>query len=190
MSETPLSLLDRLREDPDERSWRRLAELYTPLVLRRLRQQGIPESDAEDLLQEILLVIIREVPGFDHSGRPGAFRSWIRTITVHRILAYWRSRRRELDGAIARELEQLEDPESDPSRHWDAEHDRYLAARMLELIEPEFSPNVWRAFHLQVIDGQPASAVSEALGQTVNAVLIAKSRVLRRLRQEGRGLLD
>ncbi|RUL81811.1 RNA polymerase sigma factor [Tautonia sociabilis] len=189
MNDTPLSLLDRLRSDPDERSWRQLAELYSPLVLRRLRQQGIAEADAEDLLQEILLVIIREVPHFDHTGRPGAFRGWMRAIITHRLLAYWRSQRQGASRFLPDVLEQLEDPESDLSRRWDLEHDRYLASRLLELIEPEFTPATWRAFRLQVIDGLPASAVAEQLGQTVNAVLIAKSRVLRRLRQEGRGLI-
>jgi RNA polymerase sigma-70 factor (ECF subfamily) len=190
MSETPLSLLDRLRRDPDEASWRRLAELYSPFILRQLQQQGISALDGEDLLQEILLVVIRELPEFDHSGRKGAFRTWIRGITTHRMLGYWRSRRHEGNGGSVPNLEQLEDPESDLNRVWDLEHNRYIAQRLLEGIESEFSAPVWRSFHRQVIEGLPAAEVAEELGLTVNAVLIAKSRVLRRLRLEGRGLID
>lgn len=190
MDQTPLSLLDRLRRRPDDQpSWRRLTALYTPWIGRWLTRQGLPRADADDLTQEILLVLVRELPGFDHNGRPGAFRHWVRTITANRLRGYWRSRRREAgDGSGA--LDGLCDPESELSRAWDREHDVYVARRLLELVEPEFAPSTWRGFYGQVIEGRPAAAVADDLGVTVNAVLIAKSRVLRRLRQEGAGLID
>lgn len=112
MNETPLSLLERLRESPDEPSWHRLTELYLPLVRRWLNQHGLPRDDADDLTQEILLVIVRELPEFDHSGRKGAFRTWLRTITVHRLRGYWRSKQTRLDQAVEEELDRLEDPTS------------------------------------------------------------------------------
>jgi hypothetical protein len=42
---------------------------------------------------------------------------------------------------------------------------------------------------LLILEERPASEVAETLGLSVNAVLVAKSRVLRRLRQEGQGLI-
>ena len=56
--------------------------------------------------------------------------------------------------------------------------------------EPEFAPSTWQAFQRLAVDGRPAAEVAAELGTTVNAVLLAKSRVLRRLRQEARGLVD
>ncbi len=79
-------------------------------------------------------------------------------------------------------LDQLEDPASDLSRRWDREHDQYVLQRLLELIEPDFRPATWRAFRRQVIDEASPEAVAAELGLTVNAVLIAKSRVLSHLR--------
>jgi RNA polymerase sigma-70 factor (ECF subfamily) len=58
------------------------------------------------------------------------------------------------------------------------------------LVEPEFTPSTWRAFRRVVLEGAPPTAVAAELGTSVNAVFIAKSRVLQRLRQEARGLLD
>jgi RNA polymerase sigma-70 factor (ECF subfamily) len=84
----------------------------------------------------------------------------------------------------------LEDPASGLSRLWDEEHDRHVVRRLLERIEPDFQPSTWRAFRRQVLDGAPPVAVAAELGLSVNAVLIAKSRVLQRFRQEARGLLD
>jgi RNA polymerase sigma-70 factor (ECF subfamily) len=87
-------------------------------------------------------------------------------------------------------LDEWEDPNSDLSRRWDREHDEHVSRRLLELIEPEFAPSTRRAFRRVVLEGAPAATVAAELGISVNAVFIAKSRVLGRLREEGRGLLE
>src|SRR5208282_5272345 len=90
------------------------------------------------------------------------------------------------DNSIDEELAQLEDPESDLSTLWDQEHDQYVLQRLRELIEPEFNAKSWQSFTRTALKGERAAAVAADLGMTVNAVLLAKSRVLRRLRQESR----
>ena len=92
MNETPVSLLERLRESPDNGAWQRLADLYLPLIHRWLNHHGLAGADADDLTQEILLTIVRGLPEFEHSGREGAFRAWLRMITVHRLRGYWRGK--------------------------------------------------------------------------------------------------
>ena len=87
-------------------------------------------------------------------------------------------------------LDQLEDPASDLTRRWEREHDEHVLQRLLELIEREFQPATWLAFRRQVVDGVPARTVAAELGMTVNAVLIAKSRVLSQLRRNADGLVD
>ena len=61
---------------------------------------------------------------------------------------------------------------------------------MLELVEPEFQAKTWQAFRLLVLERRSAAEAAAELGLTVNAVLIAKSRVLQRMRQEADGLID
>jgi RNA polymerase sigma-70 factor (ECF subfamily) len=184
--ETSESLLERLRLRPDEESWQRLLAVYEPFIRRFLRDPAL-QSDADDLAQDILAVLVRELPTFRRQ-RCGSFRAWLRTITVHRVHEWWRRQRGRPAGGS--QLDQLADPASVLSRLWDAEHDRHVARRLLELLEPEFTPGTWRAFHRQVLDGATASEAAAELGMTVNAVLIAKSRVLRRFREEIAGLLD
>ena len=192
MPATPVSLLDRLQRQPDAQSWERLVLLYEPFIRRWLRDPALG-PDADDLLQEVLAVLVRDLPAFRRQ-RSGSFRAWLRTVTVNKVNEWWRKRPARQPAAggtdAALRLQQLEDPASGLSRLWDEEHDRYVARRLLELLEPEFSPATWRAFRSQVIDGRPASATAAEVGLSVNAVLIAKSRVLTRLRQEIEGLLD
>jgi RNA polymerase sigma-70 factor (ECF subfamily) len=194
MAETSATLLQRLNDRSDSVAWQRLVGLYSPLINTWLRRHGVSTEDAEDLTQEVLEVVVREVSRFRHNGRVGAFRTWLRTITINCLRQSMRSRRLRALAAgspdIATMLDQLEDPASDVSRRWDREHDQHVLERLLELIEPDFRPATWQAFRRQVIDGASAEAVAAELGLTVNAVLIAKSRVLSHLRQSAQGLVD
>jgi RNA polymerase sigma factor (sigma-70 family) len=194
MAETSATLLERLNDRSDSVAWRRLVDLYSPLIKAWLRQHGVSASDAEDLTQDVLGVVVHEVARFRHNGRVGAFRTWLRAVTTNCLRRSWRSRRRRVEAAsppdLVALLDQLEDPASDLSRRWDREHDQHVLARLLELIEPDFEATTWQAFRRQVVDGVPARAVAAELCMTVNAVLIAKSRVLSTLRRNAHGLID
>jgi RNA polymerase sigma factor (sigma-70 family) len=192
MSQTPVSLLDRLRLQPEPAAWQRLVDLYAPLIRRWLRRHALPDADVDDLAQDVLAVVVRKLPSFEHNQRPGAFRSWLRAVMANCLRDFWRARRARPvatgDSDFLRLLDQLEDPASGLSRQWDEEHDRHVVQRLLEMIEPDFEPTTWQAFRRVVRDGARPAAVAAELGVSVNAVLLAKSRVLRRLRQEARGL--
>jgi RNA polymerase sigma factor (sigma-70 family) len=194
MSQTSISLLERLRLHPESADWTRLVELYTPLVRRWLLRQDVTAADADDLTQEVLGVVVRELVDFQHNQRPGAFRAWLRAITVNRLRGFWRGRQQcpqaGGDSDAAHRLAQLEDPHSSLSQLWDEEHDRYILGRLIKLIEPEFPVAWWQAFRRHVVEGARASEVAKDLDVSVNVVLLCKSRILRRLRQEAAGLVD
>jgi RNA polymerase sigma factor (sigma-70 family) len=89
--ETSASLLDRLVEQPREADWQKLFALYSPMLLEWLARAGVPATDADDLAQEVMLVVFREVKKFERRGA-GAFRAWLRTILANRIRDYFRDR--------------------------------------------------------------------------------------------------
>jgi RNA polymerase sigma-70 factor (ECF subfamily) len=188
---TSHSLLEGARDPGDAASWRKLTDLYSPLIRRWVRPYVAQAADADDVIQDVLTMLVRELPCFEHNGRPGAFRAWLKAMTVNRLREHWRRRQVASGGdAVTDQLHQLEDPNSDLSRSWDEEHDRHVAQTLLESIRLEFQPATWRAFEAIVRDGRPTGEVAAELGLSVNAVLIAKSRVLKRLRQKGEGLID
>ena len=192
MAETSITLLERLRLQPDEAAWKRFIDLYAPLIRGWLRRYSVAEHDAEDLTQEVLTVMVREFSHFEHNQQRGAFRNWLRTVTVNQLRLLWRTRRRqdEANSAMAQMLDQLADPNSSLSHLWDQQHDQHVAARLMEMIQPQFEAKTWQAFRRVALDGMKAAIVAQELGISVNAVLLAKSRVLSRLRQELRGLTD
>jgi RNA polymerase sigma-70 factor, ECF subfamily len=150
-------------------------------------------SDADDLAQEVLLVVFREVGGFERRGQ-GAFRAWLRTILAHRVRDYFRGQKYRPtatgDSDFLRRLDELESPESELSRLWDREHDRHVAVALTRRVQGDFAPQTWQAFMRHGLEGQSAAQVAEELGLALNSVIQAKSRVLMRLRQELARLIE
>jgi RNA polymerase sigma-70 factor (ECF subfamily) len=193
MNETRQSLLIRAQTG-ETNAWEDLTDLYRPLILGWLDRQGVPARDLEDLSQEVLLSVVKHLPDFQHSGRRGAFRSWLRTIVCRRTADYWRAidgdtQARGGSGAIAA-LQEITDPDSELNRQWDEEHDWYVVRCLLALVEEEFEPTTLQAFRRLALDGVCSAEVALELGLSVAAVYVAKSRVLARIRQEAEGLID
>ena len=196
MNDTRQSLLIRA-QNGDGDAWQDLITLYRPLIVGWLRRQGVRTDEVDDLVQEILLTVVQNLPAFHHSGRRGAFRCWLRTIARNRLIDFWNEfwktrgwRAPGEGGATAEALRQLEDPDSALNRQWDEEHDRYVLRCLLDLMELEFEPTTVRAFRRVALEGASAAEAGRELGLSVGAVYAAKSRVLHRLRQAAQGLIE
>lgn len=189
---TRQSLLDGLR-DFDDQAWRRFHSLYSPLIQQWLVRRGVQPADADDLLQEVMQIALRELPDFAHNGRPGAFRRWLRGTVSNRLRGFWRKNKRQAAAGgdqYADMAEQLSDPSSELSRAWDEEYERVVRDRLLGAVEDEFEPRTLDAFRLVALEGKKPSEIADDVGLSENAVRIAKSRVLKRLRELGRGMID
>jgi RNA polymerase sigma factor (sigma-70 family) len=180
-----VSWLGRLAAAPTDADWRRLVGDYGPLLAGWLARAGVPAADRDDLAQDALVIVVREVRGFDRRGA-GSFRAWLRRIVANRARAFFRGRR----DAPAVDLDQLARDDTALSRLWDREHDEFVVARALRAVEGDFAPATWRAFRLQAIDGRPPAEAAAETGLSLNAAVLAKSRVLKRLRTELDGLVD
>ena len=169
-------------------------ELYQPLVYGWLRRHEVAHHDAEDLAQDVMAVVVRELPSFEHSGRTGAFRSWLRQITANRAKGFWRAGKIRPaatgQSSLLQTLDQLEDDNSDTSRVWNQEHDEHVLRQLLHKVESECEPTTFQAFRRLVFEGQRAEQVASELGLSVGATYSAKARVLRRLREEAAGIVD
>lgn len=194
MQNTSLSLLERAKASRDSDAWGELIGVYSELIESWLRRRGLQQQDVEDVRQEVMAVVIRELPRFDHNGRTGAFRNWLRTTTANRLRQFWRTAKKPANeaaradcGALA---DQLEDPNSDLSRVWRVEHDRFVLGQLLRRVEPSFRSDTVLAFRKVVIDGLEAEQVAGELETTINAVRVSQSRVLRALRKLAEGLVD
>jgi RNA polymerase sigma-70 factor, ECF subfamily len=187
-SKTPVSLLLRLTQPNEGEAWRRFAALYSPLLFYWLHRIGCPASDAPDLVQDVLIEVFRNIRRYRRE--PGKrFRGWLWTITRNK----WREQARRAGAKLcagSAEAPEIADPSNDLDDWIETNYRGYVVDRALQLMKSDFEYATWQACWELVVEGRDAAEVARALGMTVNAVYLAKSRVLRRLRQELDGLID
>ena len=193
MNTTSLGLLERCKDPKDPEAWQDLQETYSSLIRFWVARVPGLRGEADDLVQDVLMVVVRNLALFHHEGT-GSFRAWLRMITVNCIRSYCNAPQRrpivgggqEMDSFLA----QLADPGSDLTRQWDLEHDKHVCQKLLAIVRPDFSPTTGEAFTRFALEERSSVQVASELGMTESAVVKAKARILERLRKEAGGLLD
>ena len=187
------TLLVRLRAG-QAGAWERLVRLYGQTVYVWCRGAGVSEADAADVSQEVFAAVARHIADFRRE-RPGdSFRGWLWTITRNKVRDHWRRHADGVQAAGGTTAQQVmnqvpEDGLPDTEAGAEAEASD-LYRRALELIRSEFEERTWRAFLMVTVEGRLPADAAAALGTTPGAVYIAKSRVLKRLREEFGDLLE
>lgn len=188
---TSLSLIERVRES-DPKGWNRLVQLYAPMIYSWCRQLGLQPSDAEDIGQDVFGAVATSIGSFVHAGKPGAFRSWLWTITRNKIRdAYRKDNRRPtaIGGTdFQAKVNQVPDLTVEPPS--DVVYERGLVQRALDQLRDDFEESSLQCFYRMVVDGESASEIGRSLGMTSQGVRQAKYRVVQRLRTEFGEILD
>lgn len=185
---TSLGLLARAQARQEE-AWRRLVELYGPLVFHWCRRAGLGDDDTADVFQEVFQAVSQHLPRYRHDRSGDTFRGWLRTICRNKIRDHFRAAPAQGAGGseALRALHEVPDPLPDDEaddRNWHARQ----VGQVLAWIEGDFDPRTWRAFHLTRVENRPTADVAQELGMTSPAVRKAAYRVLQRLREELAGL--
>lgn len=194
MQTTSVSLLERLANTGADADWQKLLSIYRPFIEKVVKGYPVLASYADDVSQEVVMVLMRELPVFQRQ-RTGSFRAWLRGVTVNQLRAALRKVQRQpkssAEFSVSTELiESLADPMSIAAKEWDEEHDRAVMQRVIEIVRPTVQEQTWLAFERYAIQDEAPAKVAEELGLSLNSVLLAKSRVLRRMREEAKGLVD
>ncbi|MEL6897376.1 MAG: RNA polymerase sigma factor [Planctomycetota bacterium] len=186
MTHTRHTLILRVRQG-DGDAWNQLDEIYRPMIAAWPTRFSLQSHDAQDISQNVMLVVTKKIDQFEHNGRPGSSQSRLRTITVYQARNFFRSQDRgnqvaQNDEVMAM-LQDLEDPNSEISKQFDRQHDRHLIRCLLSSIEPGFEPVTVQSFRMQTVQGHSPEETAQGLGVSRSADHMHKSRVLKRLRE-------
>jgi RNA polymerase sigma-70 factor (ECF subfamily) len=191
---TSPSLIEQARHG-DAEAWRRLCEIYSPLVYGWVRKAGLQPDDAADVVQEVFRIVANSIERFRHDRPQDSFRGWLLTITRNEVRGWLRRRAKLVDvaegGSTAlgrmqqvpadhhgeESLAALDHPSADNAA------EREVMRRAADLVKQDFEPQTWQAFWRTVVEERPATEVAAELSMTSNAVRQAKFRVLARLRR-------
>jgi len=176
------SLLLRVRNARDNGAWNEFVEVYGPLIFSYCRLRRIQESDAADVAQEVLMRLASALRQFEYQPELGRFRDWLGTVTHRELLRFWGRQRAmqslpESDSAGGA-------PTTEDVSQWTEHFQAELLRLSLERIRSEFTDQTWGAFQLAWFENLSPADVASKLGIGIEKVYVAKSRVLKRLRDE------
>jgi RNA polymerase sigma-70 factor (ECF subfamily) len=185
-SSTSVTLLSRLKYEPgDQGAWSLFVDRYGPRVLAWCRVWGLQDADARDLTQVVLEKLLVRIQGFDYDPAR-SFRGWLRKLTrrawVDSIAKKWPA----VPGGDPRILSVIEGQEAreDLVKRLEREFDHELKEMAEKSVQDQVAPRTWLAYQLTAVEGLSGLEVSQRLGMSVANVFMARSNVLKRLREE------
>ena len=186
--ETRPSLLLRLKDAQDQRSWSEFLAIYEPLVLQIVRNRGLQDADAREVTQDVFVAISRAIARWEDDPARGSFRGWLSTITrnlvVNFLIRQSRHPRGSGDSQFQLWLETQPSPDSEASQLFDREEKLQLFRWAAQQIRGEFRDAAWTSFWETAVNGRDAASVARELSVKVGVVYVSRSRVMKRLREK------
>lgn len=187
---TSSTLLLRLRDLDDQEAWSEFLERYTPRIYQWCRRYNLQESDASDVTQEVLGKLLRAMRSFEYDPKRGSFRGWLKTVTNNAIRDFVGTLKNPVRGSgdtlMHRNLAAIQDPDALAAlaEAIEAEAEQELLMEAESRVKIRVQPHTWMAYELTARDQIKAAEAADRIGMQVSEVYVARSRVIKMLRQE------
>ncbi|XZE20707.1 RNA polymerase sigma factor [Pirellulaceae bacterium SH449] len=184
--ETRDSLLVQVQDPANREAWDMFAQIYRPVIVRIARARGLQHADAQDLSQQVLMVVASAIAQWERRDESTRFRHWLSRVTKNAILnALMRRPKDQAAGGSSVEelLREAVDRDGATTALLETELRRELYLRAAEKVKVEFRPDSWQAFELSVAGDLTPEQVATELGKSVGAIYTARSRIMFRLRE-------
>lgn len=184
---TRRSLLTRLKDLDDDQGWQRFSDTYGGVIHGLAHKAGCSPTEADEVLQDTLISVAGEMPGFRYDPSRGSFKSWLFCIVRRRIADQFRRRvrheRHRVDGNC--ELGEVPDPAGDPlGPIWEDEWRQHRLQQAIERVKQKVAPAQWQMFDLATLQDWPTERICALLGVNRAQIYMAKMRISRVLKAE------
>jgi RNA polymerase sigma-70 factor, ECF subfamily len=169
------------QQDPD--CWREFDALYRPMLLAYLRQRGLEESEANDVVQDIFVKLITRIHTYDRAKCQ--FRTWLFRVAQNTLIDQARRRaayQKAVDGWVSHVLRATPSDSLQMEEDWVKIHRERILQHALRTIRARTSSKVWACFEQRLLRNRPAAAIAAELKIEPNAVYVSASRVLKQVR--------
>ena len=187
---TRSSLLFRLRNWDDDRSWEEFYRLYRKLVYGFARRSGLSHEEAEEVTNDVFVRVSKTIHEFESDPAKGTFRGWLMTLARWRVNDKFRSRpkdrrpphRIESDDRTST-MERIPDQER-PDELWDKEWQDNLLAAAMDRVAHRAQAKHFQVFDLHVRQQWPVLRVARELGVNPASIYLITHRLTKQLKHE------
>lgn len=188
---TRTTLLERLKNWQDDSSWRNFFDTYWKLIYGVALNGGLTKEEAQDVVQETMLTVARQMPNFKYDRKMGSFKSWLLNTTRWRMADQFRKRsvlsvsHPSSDDAENQMPAKMIDPASpDMNALWDAEWEKNLLDAAITRVKRRIEPQKYQIFDLCVNKEWPPKKVAKTFSIPIAQVYLAKHRATGMIREE------
>lgn len=140
---TRASLLLRIKDVSQDASWREFFETYWKLIYNTARSKGLSDAEAQEVVQETMIAVSRNIPDFEYDPAKGAFKGWLRNLTYWKIQDQLRKRRPDMP--LSEGLDVPDDREF--TVHWDEEWGKNAVSAAIDRVKFSFSPKNFQIYN-------------------------------------------
>lgn len=186
--ETRPSMVAALGTDgPIPSAWRQFFDHYAPAVYRIALRHGLADADADDIVQQTMVLVARHISKFEYDKDRGYFRNWVRRIAENKIAEFFRRRRNVV---TLPDCNQMADDRPGPEEAWEREWHMQDMLWCLEQVAADCAPRRIQAFRMYALEGVSANETARRLEMTVSNVYVTRHLVLNMIRERMRKLND
>jgi RNA polymerase sigma-70 factor (ECF subfamily) len=191
---TRRSLIDRLANWDDQRRWQEFFDTYWKLIYAAARRSGLTDAEAQDVVQETIITVARQIEKLRYDPAVGSFKGWLLQITRWRIGDQFRKRDRAAmsltnDDRQTATIERVPDPNVvDLEAFWEKEWQQNLFAAAITRVKKKVDPKQFQIFDCYVRKEWPAQEVARKLRVSVGQVYLARHRIGATLKKEIKAL--
>lgn len=182
---TRRSLIDRLRRSNCEADWQTFFDTYWRLIYGTARKGGLSDQECEEVVQETVVSVFKQLPEFEYEPAKGSFKSWLFQLTQWRILDQLRKRKRQqrlVDNLGDEEINSIPDTAAQEiTAHWEAEWENNLLRTGLDRLKTRVDPKHYQIFFLSELQGWDGAKVAKWLGVTRSQVYTVSHRLRQQL---------
>jgi RNA polymerase sigma-70 factor (ECF subfamily) len=183
---TTTQVLEDLRDSNDSEAWRIFCEHFQPVLINFARGLGLSPADAEDATQETMVAFLKAFKNGKYDRQKGRLSDWLFGVAKRVILnlrGHMPLEKLVADETTGTSFWDLIQDDTGLKHSWETQWRQMVLTACLQQARCEFDPKVFEAFQLYALNETPADKVAQQLGVSRNAVYIAKSRILSRLRK-------
>lgn len=186
------SLLSRLKDWDDQESWRQFFETYWRLIYSTARKAGLTEAEAQEVVQETVVAIAKNLKELQFDKTASSFKSWLLRITRWRITDQLRKRGRSWQSAMPAPtatdetavIERIADPNCVHEQQWEADWRENMLEAAMARVREQVPAKHFQAFDLYVTRKWPVAKVARTVGMNAANIYLVKFRLLKLLKAE------
>jgi len=199
INKTRLTLIQKIKDPDNTIAWEDFVSVYKGMIISWATYMGCNTAMADDVFQESIISLLRNLPDFEYNPSKGRFRGYLKTLVSRRVKDSFRRKKEiyenefinEDKGQAAKFIDSVEDIHEPDESHLDLMWITSIVSHALKNARQKVDRLTYDSFRLYAVMELPVVDVCSRLGiDREGTVYQHKSRFIKLVSKELSDLLE